>query len=65
MKKKKYIYFIWLYNRKAVSYGMQPVKADTQKEARRKFKKRFKNRTIVDIERQKGEINHFTLSHAI
>lgn len=48
-KKFKHIYGVWLATK--YSIGMQPVKGNNKKEARKRFKKRYPNKMILDIAR--------------
>lgn len=50
MAEKKPLYIVALIS-KYGTWGLQPVKADTQNEARRKFKKRFPKSRIIGVEK--------------
>lgn len=62
MAAKKPIYFVYLTNN--LGWGMQPVKADNQKEARKKFKKRFPKSRVVSISKATGKIDYVLLQAA-
>lgn len=47
--KYKHVYGVWLQTK--IHLGMQPVKGNTQKQAKERFKKRFPKATILGIER--------------
>ncbi len=52
MPKTKKIYQVFLNTQYGI--GMQPVKANNQKEARAKFKKRYPKKRIISIEYSEG-----------
>lgn len=45
--KYKHVYGVWLTTKYGI--GMQPVKANNKKQARERFRKRFKKARILDV----------------